>query len=100
MAHVKNVEQSDGGRCGAQIDAASCWDTMLKVYWVRARNDLKHHDELGKNESGDKQCEKRMQRVDHHDGLVVLIPMVETVRKTDSVWVENGQNKKKSTNYK
>ena len=39
--------------------------------------------------------EKIMQRGDHRDGLVVLIPMVETVRRTDSVWVQNGQNKKK-----
>ena len=36
-----------------------------------------------------------MQTGDHHDGLVVLIPMVETVQKMDSVWVQNGQNKKK-----
>ena len=48
MAHVKSVEQSDGGRCGAQIEAARCRDTMLKLYQVRARNDLKHHHELGK----------------------------------------------------
>ena len=39
--------------------------------------------------------EKIMQRGDHHDDLVVLIPMVETVRKTESVWVQNGQNQKK-----
>ena len=39
--------------------------------------------------------EKIMQRGDHRDGLVVLIPMVETVRRTDSVWVQNGQNKNK-----
>ena len=39
--------------------------------------------------------EKIMQRVDHIDGLVVLIPMVEMVRKMDFVWVQNGQNKKK-----
>ena len=38
---------------------------------------------------------KKMQRGDHWDDLVVLIPMVETVRKTDSVWVQNGQNKNK-----
>ena len=38
--------------------------------------------------------EKIMQRGDHHDGLIVLIPMVETVRKMDFVWVQNGQNKK------
>ena len=38
---------------GAQIDAARCRDAMLKLYQVRARNDLKHHHELGKNESGD-----------------------------------------------
>ena len=31
--------------------------------------------------------EKIMQRGDHRDGLVMLIPMVETVRKMDSVWV-------------
>ena len=36
-----------------------------------------------------------MERGDHHDGFVVLIPMVETVWKTDSVWVQNGRNKKK-----
>ena len=53
MAHVKSVEQYDGGRCGEQIEAARCRDTMLKLYQVRARNDLKHHHELGKNESGD-----------------------------------------------
>ena len=39
--------------------------------------------------------EKIMQRGDQRDGLVVLIPMVETVWKTDSVWVQNGRNKKK-----
>ena len=44
--------------------------------------------------------EKIMQRGDHRDGLVVLIPMVETVQKMDSVWVQKGQNKKKSTDYK
>ena len=33
---------------GVQIDAARCRDTMLKLYQVRARNDLKHHHELGK----------------------------------------------------
>ena len=38
---------------------------------------------------------KKMQRGDHWDDLVVLIPMVEIVRKTDSVWVQNGQNKNK-----
>ena len=38
---------------------------------------------------------KNMQRGDHRDGLVVLTPMVETVQKTDSVEVQNGQNKKK-----
>ena len=38
---------------------------------------------------------KKMQRGDHCGGLVVLVPMVETVRKTDSVWVQNGQNKNK-----
>ena len=44
---------------------------------------------------------KKMQQGDHWDDLVVLIPMVETVRKMDSVWVQNGQNKKKkSTDYK
>ena len=36
-----------------------------------------------------------MQRSDHCDGLVVLVPMVETVRRTDSGWVQNGQNKNK-----
>ena len=36
-----------------------------------------------------------MQRGDHWDDLVVLIPMVEMVRKTDSGWVQNGQNKNK-----
>ena len=35
---------------------------------------------------------KKMQQGDHQDYLVVLVPMVETVRKTDSVWVQNGQN--------
>ena len=44
--------------------------------------------------------EKMMQRGDHCDGLVVMIPMVETVQKMDSVWVQKGQNKKKSTDYK
>ena len=39
--------------------------------------------------------EKIMLRGDHRDGLVVLIPIVEMVRRTDSVWVQNGQNKKK-----
>ena len=48
MAHVKSVEQSDGGRCGEQIEVARCRDKMLKLYQVRARNDLKHHHELGK----------------------------------------------------
>jgi hypothetical protein len=43
---------------------------------------------------------KRMQRGDHDDGLVVLIPMVEMVRKTDSVWGQNDKNKQKSTDYK
>ena len=38
---------------------------------------------------------KKMQRGDHWDDLVVLIPMVETVWKTDPVWVQNGQNQKK-----
>ena len=33
---------------GAQIDAARCRDAMLKLYQVRARNDLKHHHELRK----------------------------------------------------
>ena len=42
------MEQSDGGRCGEQIEAARCRDTMLKLYQVRARNDLKHHHKLGK----------------------------------------------------
>ena len=44
--------------------------------------------------------EKIMQLGDHRDGLIVLIPMVETVRKMDSVWVQNGQTREKSTNYK
>ena len=44
--------------------------------------------------------EKIMRRGDHRDGLIVLIPMVETVQKMDSVWVQKGQNKKKSTDYK
>ena len=39
--------------------------------------------------------EKITEQGDHRDGLVVLIPMVETVRKMDSVWVQNGRNKKK-----
>ena len=39
--------------------------------------------------------EKIMQRADHRGGLVVLISMVEMVQKTDSVWVQNGRNKKK-----
>ena len=38
---------------------------------------------------------KKMQRGDHWDDLVVLIPLVETFQKTDSVWVQNGQNKNK-----
>ena len=45
-------------------------------------------------------AKKMMQRGDHHDGLVVLIPMVETVRKMGSVWVQKSQNKKRSTDYK
>ena len=36
---------------------------------------------------------KKMQRGDHEDELVVLVPTVETVRKMDSGWVQNGQNK-------
>ena len=59
MAHVKSVQQSDDGRCGTQIDAARCRDAMLKLYQVRARNDLKHHHELGKNESGDMKSVKK-----------------------------------------
>ena len=39
--------------------------------------------------------EKIMQRGDHRDGLIVLIPMVEMVRKMDFLWVQYGQNKKK-----
>ena len=35
-----------------------------------------------------------MPREDQCEGLVVLVPMVETARKTDSVWVRNGQTKK------
>ena len=38
---------------------------------------------------------KKMQRGAHWDDLVVLILMVETVQKTDSGWVQNGQNKNK-----
>ena len=100
-----------------QIEAARCRDTMLKLYHVRVRNDLKHHHELEKMNLANKRrtaegarksrqrmvskkwakkdIEKTMQRGDHWDGLVVLIPMVEAVRKTDSVCVQNGQNKKK-----
>ena len=44
--------------------------------------------------------EKIMQRGDHRDGLVMLIPMVETVWKTKSVWVQNGQTREKLTDYK
>ena len=44
--------------------------------------------------------EQIMQRGDHRDGLVVLVQMVETVRKTDSVWVQNGKTREKSTDYK
>ena len=36
---------------------------------------------------------EKMQRGDHYDELVVLVPMVETVQKMDSGWVQNGQNK-------
>ena len=32
MAHVKSVEQSDGGRWGALIKVARCQDTMLWLY--------------------------------------------------------------------
>ena len=53
MAHVMMCGTIRLGRCVAQIDAARCRDAMLKLYQVRARNDLKHHHELGKNESGD-----------------------------------------------
>ena len=44
--------------------------------------------------------EQIMQRGDHRDGPVVLVPMVETVRKTDSVWDQNGQTREKATDYK
>ena len=53
MAHVKRVERSDCGRCGMLIKVARCRYAMLTLYQVRARNDLKHHHERGKNESGD-----------------------------------------------
>ena len=43
---------------------------------------------------------KKMQRGDHEDELFVLVPTVETVWKTDSGWLQNGQNKKRSTDYK
>ena len=64
MAHVKSVEQSDGDRCGAQIEAARCRDTMLKLYQVRVRNDLKHHHR--KNESGDIKSVKNGERPKWH----------------------------------
>ena len=32
MAHVKSVEQSDGGRWGSLIKVARCQDTMLWLY--------------------------------------------------------------------
>ena len=78
MAHVKSVGRSDCGRCGA-----------------RSRGDYEGLKKWVKND-----VIKKMQRGDHCEGLVVLVPMVETVRKTDSVWVQNGQTKKGSTDYK
>ena len=124
---ISTVWKTENGRSGAKTEETSCRGTMLKLCQVRARNDLKHHHELGKNESGDMNSvkkgerpkwhanrddywgrkmgkknnfEKMMQWSDHCEGLVVLVPMVETVRKTDFVWVQNGQTRKGSTGYK
>ena len=36
---------------------------MLQLYQVRARSDLKHHHELGKNESGDINSVKNGERL-------------------------------------
>ena len=55
---------------------------------------------LGSKKWSKNNFEKMMQWSDHCEGLDVLVPMVETVRKTDSVWVWNGQTRKGSMGYK
>ena len=60
MAHVKSVEQSDCGRCGALIKVAKCQDTMLWLYLGESEKVSQASSRARKNESGDiKSVKKR-----------------------------------------
>ena len=45
---IKSVKNGERPKWRANRGDEWCLDTMLKLYQVRARNDLKHHHELGK----------------------------------------------------
>ena len=73
---------------GVNGSCKKCGTIRLRPMWRANRGDYELSKKWAKND-----VVKKMQRGDHEDELVVLVPMVETVRKTDSGWVQNGQNK-------
>jgi len=100
--HCSNYDKWEREMISSIITSSERWIRRYKQCEKRGAAEVarKPRRPLGSKKWAKMNLEKMMQWNNHWEGLVMLVPTVETVRKTDFVWNRNGQIRKGSTGYK